>query len=72
LEDQATEKAPQVSSKFGKHSRCPPGRRSDRTEGELLDEAFAEAAGAEKADLESQFPHTHDHAKPTEKDGKIE
>jgi len=36
------------------------------------DEEFAEAAGATKADLESQPPHAHDHAKPTEKDGKLE
>jgi len=38
----------------------------------VSDEEFAEAAGATKADLESQPPHAHDHAKPTEKDGKLE
>jgi integrase len=38
----------------------------------VSDEEFAEAAEATKADLESQLPHAHDHAKPTEKDGKLE
>ena len=40
--------------------------------GELSDEAFAEAAGVTEADLGCQSPHAHDHAKPTEKDDKLE
>ena len=35
----------------------------------VSDDEFAEAAGATKADLESQSPHAHDHAKPTDSDG---
>ena len=43
--------------------------RRKHYQGELSDEAFAEAAGATEADLESQSPHAHDHAKPTDSDG---
>jgi len=43
--------------------------RRQHYKGELSNEAFAEVAGAEKADLESQSPHAHDHAKPTDSDG---
>ena len=49
--------------------------RRKHYQGELSDEAFAEAAGATgatKADAESQVPHAPDHAEPTEKDGKLE
>jgi len=43
--------------------------RRKHYKGELSDEAFAEAA---EAGMESQNPHAHDHAKPTETDGKME
>ena len=43
--------------------------RRKHCQGKLSDEAFAEAAGATEADLESQIPHAHDHAKPTNSDG---
>jgi len=46
--------------------------RRKHYQGELSDEAFAEAAGATEAGLESPILHAHDHAKSTEKDDKLE
>ena len=38
----------------------------------VSDDEFAEAAGTTKAELEIPIFHAPDHAKPTEKDGKLE
>jgi integrase len=46
--------------------------RRKHYKGELSDEAFAEAAGATKADIDIQVSHAQSHAKPIVTDGKLE